>query len=45
VLERDFLLPFPVRVFPNDERDDALARLCSLPGSPARADAARGDGA
>lgn len=32
-----FLLPFPARVFPNDERDEAVAWLCSLPGTPATA--------
>jgi hypothetical protein len=29
-----FLLPFPMRVFGNDERDDALAWLGSLPEGP-----------
>ena len=29
-----FLMPFPLRVFANDERDDALAWLSSLPEGP-----------
>ena len=29
-----FLLPFPLRVFGNDERDDAIAWLSSLPEAP-----------